>query len=423
LIIGAQLAWQEAVVARWFAKRFSFGGFLMILNSQLSRSVLWLCSTVLLLFAFQLAALGETLTLTKNGPKTAREGDVIEYLLEVVNEGTVNLDGVVVFDALPAQVEFIEAESTPSGLYEPATGLWTLPSLGIGEDDRVASLQLQALVSSDLLADPSDVVPVLNQARVATPQTTEPIEAEVATSIVCPFCIDWEILSASLASDVRVDIDRQNTELRFDLHVQVINNGPIASQGTVTAVDFSVLHGNFHPTLVLSPALPVAIALAPGETQTITFGTNWSDWPDTDYTIAWEFEVADTSLMDPVMPNTVSGSYTGEGYDNDSGGGGCFIATAAYGSYLDPHVRSLRRFRDETLMRSGPGRALVGWYYDVSPPIAQYIQKHETFRTLTRMALAPVVFTIEAPAAAFSVLIGLPFLTFVLRRWLRLPRG
>jgi hypothetical protein len=213
-----------------------------------------------------------------------------------------------------------------------------------------------------LLADPGNVVLVINQARVATPQSLEPIEAEVATNILCPFCIDWEILSASLDIDFRVDTDHETTELRFDLHVQVTNNGPVVSEATVSATDFSVVHGNFHPTLILSPALPVAVALAPGQTQIITFGTNWSDWPDTDYTIAWEFEVTDTSLMDPVLPNKTSCSFTDEGYDNDSGCGGCFIATAAYGSYLDPHVRSLRRFRDETLMRSRLGRTFVAWY-------------------------------------------------------------
>ena len=386
----------------------------MILNPQPpSWVVRLLCA---LLFWVPIAAVSETLTIIKNGPGTAREGELIEYRLEVVNQGSVRVDGAEVLDLLPLTVDFVQAMSTPSGLYEPATGIWTLPSLGTSEDERVAELQLQALVNSDLLADSSDVFVVINQARITNPQIPEPIEAEVATNILCPFCIDWEILSVSLVSDVRVDTDRQNTELRFDLHVQVSNNGPIASEATVGAVDFSVLHGNFHPTLILSPTVPVAVALAPGATQIVTFGTNWSDWPDTDYTIAWEFEVADTSLMDPVMPNTASGSYTGEGYDNDSGGGGCFIATAAYGSHLDPHVRSLRRFRDKTLMRSRPGRALVAWYYHVSPPIAQYIQKHERLRTLTRAVLTPVIFVIEAPVLALSVFIGLWFLTFALRR-------
>ena len=39
--------------------------------------------------------------------------------------------------------------------------------------------------------------------------------------------------------------------------------------------------------------------------------------------------------------------------------GGCFIATAVYGSPNEPQVLLFRRFRDEVLSESGPGRALV----------------------------------------------------------------
>ena len=51
-------------------------------------------------------------------------------------------------------------------------------------------------------------------------------------------------------------------------------------------------------------------------------------------------------------------------------GGFCFIATAAYGSYLHPHVQSLRNFADEYLLSNALDRALVQWYYERSAPIA-----------------------------------------------------
>ena len=81
--------------------------------------------------------------------------------------------------------------------------------------------------------------------------------------------------------------------------------------------------------------------------------------------------------------------------DSSGGGGGCFIATAAYGSYLDPHVRILRDFRDKYLFTNVPGRAFVKFYYKNSPPIADYIRQHELLRTITRLILTPIVFFVK----------------------------
>ena len=40
-------------------------------------------------------------------------------------------------------------------------------------------------------------------------------------------------------------------------------------------------------------------------------------------------------------------------------GAGCFIATAAYGSYLDGHVETLRNFRDSYLVTNPAWTDLV----------------------------------------------------------------
>ena len=79
------------------------------------------------------------------------------------------------------------------------------------------------------------------------------------------------------------------------------------------------------------------------------------------------------------------------------GGGGCFIATAAWGSYLDPHVQVLRSFRDHYLITNGPGRAFIEYYYSISPPIAGYIKQHESLRNATRYILTPIVYGLEYP--------------------------
>jgi len=93
-------------------------------------------------------------------------------------------------------------------------------------------------------------------------------------------------------------------------------------------------------------------------------------------------------------------------------GGGCFIATAAYGSYLNPHVMVLREFRDRYLLTNSPGRAMVAFYYRTSPPIANFIIRHEGLRTATRLLLTPVVFGIEYQQCALLLVLMLGIMIY-----------
>ncbi len=75
----------------------------------------------------------------------------------------------------------------------------------------------------------------------------------------------------------------------------------------------------------------------------------------------------------------------------DGGGGGCFIATAAYGSSMEPKVQILRQFRDRFLLDDSIGKNLVSFYYSYSPPMADFIAKYDALRTMVRASLLPVV--------------------------------
>jgi hypothetical protein len=73
------------------------------------------------------------------------------------------------------------------------------------------------------------------------------------------------------------------------------------------------------------------------------------------------------------------------------GSGGCFIATAAYGSSMAPNVRILREFRDRFLVKNRMGKSFVNLYYKYSPPMANFIIKHDNLRMIVRMTLFPLV--------------------------------
>jgi hypothetical protein len=76
---------------------------------------------------------------------------------------------------------------------------------------------------------------------------------------------------------------------------------------------------------------------------------------------------------------------------NFSGAGGCFIATAAYGTPMAEEIGILREFRDEYLLTNAVGRALVDIYYRVSPPIAEFITEHPSLKPIVRAGLLPAV--------------------------------
>ena len=86
----------------------------------------------------------------------------------------------------------------------------------------------------------------------------------------------------------------------------------------------------------------------------------------------------------------------------------CAIATAAYESPSHPHVKVLRDFRDEYLMRSKFGRSFVDLYYRYSPRIAGFISKHKLLKVAVRLHLLPLV------AFSFSMVSLGPVMTAVL---------
>ncbi len=74
---------------------------------------------------------------------------------------------------------------------------------------------------------------------------------------------------------------------------------------------------------------------------------------------------------------------------------GCFVATAAFGTPLAKEVKLLRWWRDNRLIKSRSGRFFVHIYYLVSPPVAEFVAKHNLLRAIVRFFLRPIIMVIR----------------------------
>ncbi len=79
-----------------------------------------------------------------------------------------------------------------------------------------------------------------------------------------------------------------------------------------------------------------------------------------------------------------------------SSSGGCYIATAVYGSYDCPQVWTLRRYRDNTLAETWYGRAFIHTYYAISPTLVKWFGNTNWFKKLWRGKLDRMVANLNA---------------------------
>ena len=76
-------------------------------------------------------------------------------------------------------------------------------------------------------------------------------------------------------------------------------------------------------------------------------------------------------------------------------GGGCLIATAAFGSELAPQVQFLREIRDNTVLQTEYGTSFMTgfnqFYYSFSPAIADYERENPAFKEVVKTTLTPLL--------------------------------
>ena len=99
--------------------------------------------------------------------------------------------------------------------------------------------------------------------------------------------------------------------------------------------------------------------------------------------------------------NDVVYSFSAESETNNEteNGGGCLIATAAYGSELAPQVQFLREVRDNTLLSTESGSSFMSGfnslYHSFSPAVADLERESPVFREAVKLFITPMLSTLS----------------------------
>jgi uncharacterized repeat protein (TIGR01451 family) len=353
---------------------------------------------------------GADLALTHSADRfNAFPGDRVDFTLNVTNNGPRTATDVMMSGLLPAGLDFVGPVSVD---FDPATRSWTF-DVGSLAEGAVEVLVLETEIAAGVALgtelthtaatfalDPADPIDTNNL------RTAEVVVGPVADiafpgggGVSGPHIVTTpNLIVTALPALVNLGPDVP------DLAVLRVSAPALSQSSVVGSLPPNCTNpsdGLFICNFV-QPAVG-AILVGPDLSADLNLAGGMASWKMTLSADLPDPDETNNTLISLVLP--VNDSLLR-----------CFIATAAYGSWLDPHVVSLRAFRDEYLLTNAPGRAFVEWYYRTSPPYADAIARHIALRWLVRGALAPLVFAVEYPASAAVLGFVAAFVAFSLRR-------
>ena len=351
----------------------------------------------------------------------------------VANFGADEAQDVMVTSSLAPSLNLVRATATQGNCTGVTTVICNLGTIASG------NLSVQATVTLEVTA--SSTGSINNNFSITSSTIDSDLSNNVATATV-------EIVAVSDSADLSVAYSMmanwvyQSVSTTFPL--VIVNNGPAGTgqvqlnfgipQLTLTSfisatpsqgICTTALTNCAGIACVMALQLPISMscelgALSSGGLATVDIVvTAAGDVGDILHssTVVQDSTTADadsnnnssTASVEIIATPTIEGG---------AGPGGCFIATAAYGSAMADDVQRLREFRDNHLLPTVWGRKFVSAYYNYSPPVAQYISEHEKLRTTVRWMLAVPVTIIRFPMSALVVILCLALLAawLVLRR-------
>jgi hypothetical protein len=106
-----------------------------------------------------------------------------------------------------------------------------------------------------------------------------------------------------------------------------------------------------------------------------------------------------TESVKPTLSESSAPTTSGSPQDANKSGGGCLIATAAFGSELEPNIQLLREIRDNAVMSTGSGATFMAafnqFYYTFSPTVADWERQNELFRQAVKLTVTPMISTLS----------------------------
>lgn len=90
----------------------------------------------------------------------------------------------------------------------------------------------------------------------------------------------------------------------------------------------------------------------------------------------------------------------------------CFIATAAFGSYMQEDVLVLREFRDKYLRTNFMGQKFIDIYYEYSPYLAHYISQNMMAKSVSKAFVKVISFIVSHSIEIFFSVVLLAIFTF-----------
>ncbi len=142
------------------------------------------------------------------------------------------------------------------------------------------------------------------------------------------------------------------------------------------------------------------VATVLGETTSGEFTIYHDDYDFMDGTMLIVNHINDYTLKEWTDVSTFSKNVSTESVKETTSvksgnGGGCLIATAAYGSEMSPQVQLLREIRDNQLMNTESGSAFMSAfnnvYYSFSPYIADMERENPMFKEVVKVGLTPMI--------------------------------